>query len=180
MRGCCSSRHRRRRRIVPPFRGTSPGVRPHWPLAPAVGLPRPSSTAPASFQDACSPPSVKTLKTASLPPGHATHTMVRLPASLPRWPQPARAPASRLTTSLRCSRLLLPALPPPSSRPPACSSRDAQKAWDRLDGLRFDGARWKVEWANRKDFGELLACRPSRAAGQSCTPKWHCLFSPST
>ncbi|KAI3436102.1 hypothetical protein D9Q98_002160 [Chlorella vulgaris] len=32
------------------------------------------------------------------------------------------------------------------------SSRDADRAWEKLDGLRFDGCRWKVDWAVRKDF----------------------------
>lgn len=32
------------------------------------------------------------------------------------------------------------------------SSRDADRAWEKMDGLRLDGARWKVDWATRKDF----------------------------
>lgn len=52
----------------------------------------------------------------------------------------------------------MPAAPvPPPPGPPACSSRDAQRAWEKLDGLRLDGCRWKV--------------RPATCGtGASCTP----------
>ncbi|KIY98000.1 hypothetical protein MNEG_9962 [Monoraphidium neglectum] len=30
---------------------------------------------------------------------------------------------------------------------------DAKYAWQKMDGLKFDGRTWKVDWANDKDFG---------------------------
>eukprot|EP00887_Chlorella_sp_A99_P006537 scaffold3.g6537.t1 len=32
------------------------------------------------------------------------------------------------------------------------SSRDAQEAWERMEGFRFDGRRLRVDWATRKDL----------------------------
>eukprot|EP00878_Enallax_costatus_P006806 GHUV01007134.1.p1 GENE.GHUV01007134.1~~GHUV01007134.1.p1 ORF type:complete len:141 (+),score=25.95 GHUV01007134.1:672-1094(+) len=31
-------------------------------------------------------------------------------------------------------------------------SSDAKWAWDKMDGFRMDGRRWKVDWASRDDF----------------------------
>lgn len=65
----------------------------------------------------------------------------------------------------------MPAAPvPPPPGPPACSSRDAQRAWEKLDGLRLDGCRWKVDWAVRKDFdffGWKWTEGPSRSPSRS-------------
>ncbi|EFN53242.1 hypothetical protein CHLNCDRAFT_137149 [Chlorella variabilis] len=50
------------------------------------------------------------------------------------------------------------------------SSRDAQRAWEKLDGLRLDGCRWKVDWAVRKDFdffGWKWTEGPSRSPSRS-------------
>lgn len=40
--------------------------------------------------------------------------------------------------------------PPCFSTP--CSSKDAEYAWRKMDGLTMDGRKWKVDWANKSDF----------------------------
>ncbi|GAX84217.1 hypothetical protein CEUSTIGMA_g11640.t1 [Chlamydomonas eustigma] len=32
------------------------------------------------------------------------------------------------------------------------SSKDAEYAWRKMDGLTMDGRRWKVDWAEKGDF----------------------------
>lgn len=56
------------------------------------------------------------------------------------WPR-------RGCTAPQILTLCCPLLPPSYS---LCSSRDADRAWEKMDGMRVDGARWKVDWANRK------------------------------
>ncbi|WIA37040.1 hypothetical protein OEZ86_014022 [Tetradesmus obliquus] len=50
----------------------------------------------------------------------------------------------------------------------ACRSSDAKYAWDKMDGFKMDGRRWKVDWASRADF-ELFGWRWTE--GRSPSPR---------
>ncbi|WIA37039.1 hypothetical protein OEZ86_014022 [Tetradesmus obliquus] len=47
-------------------------------------------------------------------------------------------------------------------------SSDAKYAWDKMDGFKMDGRRWKVDWASRADF-ELFGWRWTE--GRSPSPR---------
>lgn len=47
-------------------------------------------------------------------------------------------------------------------------SSDAKWAWDKMDGFKMDGRRWKVDWASRADF-DLFGWRWTE--GRSPSPR---------
>lgn len=50
---------------------------------------------------------------------------------------------------------------------PLCSSRDADRAWEKMDGLRVDGARWKVDYATKKVSAAWMANSKCSRIGQA-------------